>query len=122
MFKLKVTTNFSAAHRLEGYPGDCSNLHGHNWRVQVGVLCLEQDNIGLTIDFREIKKRLNEVVSEVDHKFLNDLEFFRDKNPTSEELARYLYQRLVKSFSNLACKISEVEIWESENSSIVYSE
>ncbi len=122
MFKLKVTTHFSAAHRLDGYEGDCSNLHGHNWRVQMGVLCLEQDNIGLTIDFREIKKRLNEVVSEVDHKFLNDLDCFKEKNPTSEELVRYLYHQLVKSFQDLPCTISEVEIWESENSSIVYSE
>lgn len=122
MFKLKVNTNFSAAHRLDGYEGDCANLHGHNWRVQIGVLCPEQDKIGLTIDFREVKKRLNEVVAEVDHKYLNDLDWFRDKNPTSEELARYLYQMIVKAFSDLACTVSEVEIWESENSSIVYSE
>jgi 6-pyruvoyltetrahydropterin/6-carboxytetrahydropterin synthase len=122
MFKIKVMSNFSAAHRLDGYQGDCSNLHGHNWKVQLGVLCLEQDDIGLTIDFREVKKRLNEVVSEVDHKFLNDLEFFQGKNPTSEELVRYLYRRLVDVFQDIPCQIAEVEIWESDNSSIVYSE
>ena len=122
MYKLKVTSNFSAAHRLDGYQGDCANLHGHNWRVQVGIICLEQDDIGLTIDFKEVKKRLNQVVSELDHKLLNDLPWFRDKNPTSEELARHLYFRLKESFNNLSCQIAEVEIWESENSSLVYSE
>ncbi|MBW6515019.1 MAG: 6-carboxytetrahydropterin synthase QueD [Candidatus Cloacimonetes bacterium] len=122
MYKLKVTTNFSAAHRLDGYQGDCANLHGHNWRVQVGIICLEQDDIGLTIDFKEVKKRLNQVVSELDHKLLNDLPWFRDKNPTSEELARHLYNRVKESFNDLSCQIAEVEIWESENSSLVYSE
>jgi len=122
MYKLKVTSNFSAAHRLDGYQGDCANLHGHNWRVQVGIICLEQDDIGLRIDFKEVKKRLNQVVSELDHKLLNDLPWFRDKNPTSEELARHLYFRLKESFNNLSCQIAEVEIWESENSSLVYSE
>ncbi len=122
MFKLKVTSSFSAAHKLDGYAGDCCNLHGHNWRVQVVIRCREQDNIGLTIDFREVKKRLQVVVSEVDHKYLNDLDCFRGKNPTSEELARHLFKRLVSEFDDLDCEIGEVEIWESENSSVVYSE
>lgn len=122
MFKLKVTSHFSAAHRLNGYQGDCANLHGHNWKVQVGITCLEQDNIGLTIDFKEVKKRLNGVMAELDHKCLNDLLCFRDKNPTSEELAKHLYKKLTEAFSDLSCKVSEVEVWESENSSLVYSE
>ena len=122
MYKLRVKTNFSAAHRLDGYEGDCSNLHGHNWLVQVGIICHEQDEIGLTIDFKEVKKRLNEVVAELDHKFLNELPSFADKNPTSEELARYLFNRLKEKFHDLDCRIAEVELWESENSSLIYAE
>jgi|SRR5690554_2144646 6-pyruvoyltetrahydropterin/6-carboxytetrahydropterin synthase len=122
MFRLKVTSSFSAAHKLEGYAGDCCNLHGHNWRVQVVIRCKEQDNIGLTIDFREVKTRLNRVISEVDHKYLNDLDCFQGKNPTSEELARHLFHRLVAVFEELSGEVDEVEIWESDSSSVVYSE
>jgi len=122
MFKLKVTNHFSAAHKLEGYDGDCCNLHGHNWKVQVGILCSEQDDIGLTIDFREVKRVLKEAIDTVDHKYLNDLDFFDGRNPTSEELARYFYLRLTSVFKNMGCKVSEVEVWESDNTSVVYFE
>ncbi|MFA5498456.1 MAG: 6-carboxytetrahydropterin synthase QueD [Candidatus Cloacimonadia bacterium] len=122
MFKLKVTNHFSAAHRLDGYEGDCCNLHGHNWKVQVGILCPEQDDIGLTIDFREVKRLLKEVIDTVDHKYLNELDFFEGRNPTSEELARYFYLQLTSLFKDMGCRVSEVEVWESDNTSVVYFE
>ncbi len=122
MFKLKVTTGFSAAHTLDGYPGDCSNLHGHSWKVTVSILCPEQDNIGLTVDFREVKRVLNETIDLYDHKYLNDMECFKDKNPTSEELARCLYHQLKPKFKEVGGELVELEVWESENTSVVYFE
>jgi len=122
MYKLRVTADFSAAHCLNGYPGDCSNLHGHNWKVTVSILCPEQDKIGLTVDFREVKKVLNKVVAEFDHKYLNDIPCFEGKNPTSEELARCFFNKLKQPYQKLGTVLSEVEIWESENSSVAYFE
>jgi len=120
MYKVKVTSSFSAAHSLEGYPGDCCNLHGHNWRLMVTILCPSQDEIGMAIDFRKVKQILNPIVTDLDHKHLNSLDCFNGKNPTSEELAKYIYNRLEPYCIELNCKLLETEIWESENASIVY--
>ena len=122
MYKLRVSAGFSAAHSLHGYPGDCSNLHGHNWKVTVSILCPEQDKIGMSIDFREVKRVLNNVISEFDHKYLNDLDCFDGKNPTSEELAKSFFSMLKRQYHDLGTDLAEVEIWESENSSVIYFE
>ncbi|MDZ4122354.1 MAG: 6-carboxytetrahydropterin synthase QueD, partial [Candidatus Cloacimonadaceae bacterium] len=111
MYKLNVTDSFSAAHMLCGYEGACSNLHGHNWSVRIGLLCSELDNIGMAMDFGVIKQMLKAILDEFDHKFLNDLPAFFGSNPTSENLASYIFSRMQKELQSSACAISEVEIW-----------
>ncbi len=121
MYKLNITSDFSSAHKLEGYDGLCRNLHGHNWKVRVAVSCDKTDEIGLAIDFGVIKKYLNEIITELDHQYLNDLEYFKEINPTSENIAKFIYTEFSKKIDNNNCRISEVEIWESEKSSVIYT-
>ena len=122
MYKLNVKSHFSSAHKLIGYDGPCKNLHGHNWEVRIGILCEDTDDIGLTIDFGIVKDDLNEIIEKLDHTLLNDLEYFQTCNPTSENIARFLYQELSLKINSENCRVSEVEIWESEKTSVVYFE
>ncbi|MBN1326538.1 MAG: 6-carboxytetrahydropterin synthase QueD [Candidatus Cloacimonetes bacterium] len=120
MYKLNVISQFSAAHRLLGYQGDCKNLHGHNWKVRVGIECGQLDELGLAIDFGIIKKHLNKIMNKFDHQYLNDLEFFKEINPSSENIARIIFMEMSNSLDKPGCKIAEVEIWESDKTSLIY--
>ncbi|MCF7793655.1 MAG: 6-carboxytetrahydropterin synthase QueD [Candidatus Cloacimonetes bacterium] len=122
MFKLNVTSQFASAHKLNGYDGACKNLHGHNWKVRVGIECEKTDKIGMTIDFGIVKTELNDLMEYLDHSFLNDLPSFKDQNPTSENIAKYIYDEMKKRISVEGCKVADVEVWESDKSSLVYYE
>jgi len=122
MYKLNVTSDFSSAHKLNGYEGLCKNLHGHNWKVRIGILCKKVDNIGMTIDFGEVKKNLSEIMTMLDHTYLNDLEYFKEKNPTSENIAKFIYHEMKKRINVQDCSIAEVEVWESDKTSMLYFE
>lgn len=121
MYKLNVTDSFSAAHRLCGYEGACSNLHGHNWKVRVGIKCELLDEIGMALDYGIIKQALSKVLDELDHAYLNDLPILDGQNPTSENLARLIYGKLSEEITKPGCQVCEVEIFESERSSVVFS-
>lgn len=120
MYKIKVSGRFSAAHSLIGYNGPCKQLHGHNFKVVARFLCADTDEIGLTVDFTVIKKALHNVLGELDHQHLNDLAPFAEQNPTSENLARYIYHRLREALPQLPP--TGVEVWEGEDSSVTYFE
>jgi 6-pyruvoyltetrahydropterin/6-carboxytetrahydropterin synthase len=122
MYELMVETQFSAAHQLRGYRGKCENLHGHNWRVQVVVNSEKLNDIGLAIDFHELKKLTDEFVSALDHAVLNEIFPFTEINPSSENIARWLYDSLTKKFSDNAIQVSSVTVWESETASATYYE
>ena len=96
MFEVYVKTHFSAAHSLIGYPGDCARVHGHNWMVEAYVKCKELDEIGIGIDFRDTKKAVKKVIDNLDHFNLNELPSFKDTNPTSENIAKFLYVEIGK--------------------------
>jgi 6-pyruvoyltetrahydropterin/6-carboxytetrahydropterin synthase len=121
MYKLSVYDYFSAAHRLRGYEGPCSNVHGHNWKVRVTFQMGKLDPLGMAIDFKELKVKLSEILKELDHTFLNELVIFKDTNPTSENIAKYIYDSLSESFKDSAISLLEVELQESEKVSVVYS-
>ena len=92
MYEISIQTVFSAAHRLRNYQGDCEALHGHNWKVQVTVQTHKLNEIGLAIDFKMLKKITNEALSRLDHACLNDIAPFDDMNPSSENIARVLFE------------------------------
>lgn len=118
MYEIEVFLNFSAAHRLRKYKGKCENVHGHNWKVDVAVSSEELNEIGIVADFREIKKIVRDVIRELDHTDLNALKYFKKINPTSENLARHIYEQLKKR----KLKPSFVSVWEADDSKATYRE
>ena len=119
MYTVKVESHFSSAHNLRGYKGKCEELHGHNWHVEVTAYSEELDDTGMVVDFTDLKKVLKEIISGLDHKHLNELEAFKVVNPTSENIAKYIYDAM--SAKMQAAEIKEVTIWETDTSSATYS-
>lgn len=122
MFELMVETTFSAAHQLKGYMGKCERLHGHNWKVQVYAIAEKLNEIDIAIDFHELKRLANEVVSTLDHTVLNEIFPFTEKNPSSENIAKWVYDSLRKKVGDEAVQLSAVTVWESDNASATYYE
>jgi len=119
MFQISVEETFSSGHALRGYRGKCENVHGHNYRVQVTLQGPQLDNIGLLVDFTELKRALRGIISGLDHQFLNDLEAFKTVNPSAENLAKYFYDEMQRQLTSLPAwaGISEVTVWETDTSS-----
>jgi len=117
MYELMVEDTFDAAHQLRGYEGKCENLHGHTFKVQVFLKGNKLDKVGMLDDFRTIKEHLSEALKDFDHQNLNDLPPFKEENPTSENIARVIFERLKPKL-----KLSRVVVWESPTSKASYSE
>jgi 6-pyruvoyltetrahydropterin/6-carboxytetrahydropterin synthase len=122
MFELMIESQFSAAHQLRGYMGKCEKLHGHNWRVQVTVSSEKLNDTGMAIDFHELKKIANEALSSLDHSMLNDVFPFTEINPSSENIAKWLYDSIKKRIAGTDTTLSSVTVWESDTSSATYYE
>ncbi|MGI6657407.1 MAG: 6-carboxytetrahydropterin synthase QueD [Desulfobulbus sp.] len=115
-----IQTHFSGGHHLRAYPGNCENPHGHNWQVRVTVRARELDALGMGIDFRLLKQEVNKVVDELDHRDLNELPAFRDRNPSSEHIAMYLFEALRGPLHGERYDLYSVEVQETESSGVVY--
>ena len=122
MYKLKVVTSFAAAHNLNNYQGECENLHGHNWRVEVTVTASELDKAGLGIDFKVMKAQTKELLSKLDHKYLNELDCFNGESPSSENISRYFYYELGKELNDGNVKVAMITVWESDVACASYYE
>ncbi|MBI1987199.1 MAG: 6-carboxytetrahydropterin synthase QueD [Nitrospinae bacterium] len=122
MYELRVRSGFAAAHQLRGYQGSCENLHGHNWKVEVVVLVEELDKIGIGLDFRQIAQVTRDLLSTLDHRNLNELEPFAESNPTSENLARWLYRELGRQLNGPKVRVSQVTVMETEDYAASYYE
>lgn len=118
MYSIKIEASFSAAHNLRGYKGKCEELHGHNWKVELAVSADSLDKTGMVCDFGFLKAELNRVFEKLDHKYLNDVEYFKKVNPTSENIAKYIYDSVKPVIRNIA----SVTVWENNTSSAVYYE
>jgi 6-pyruvoyltetrahydropterin/6-carboxytetrahydropterin synthase len=112
-YEISTEDTFSAAHYLAGYPGDCSHLHGHNWRVRVAIRAEKSGSTGLTYDFRKLRAVVAEVIRPLDHSLLNELPFFEKQNPTAEVIAEWCYHRISERIDDPAISVSRVEVWES---------
>ncbi len=123
MYKLMIETSFSSAHQLRGYKGKCENLHGHNWKVQVYVASNNLNEIDLVIDFHEIKSMTNEIISRLDHTLINNVFPFTEKNPSSENIAEWIFESLKEKMATYSgIKVSAVTVWESATASATYYE
>jgi 6-pyruvoyltetrahydropterin/6-carboxytetrahydropterin synthase len=119
MYTVSVESRFSSAHNLRGYKGKCEELHGHNWRVRVSVRSASLDELGMVCDFSILKKLLNGAIEALDHKYLNDEGPFKTENPTSENIARYIFEEMCRS--GLGIDVEKVTVWETDTSSASYS-
>jgi 6-pyruvoyltetrahydropterin/6-carboxytetrahydropterin synthase len=120
MFELKVLNHFSAAHQLKLVAAKCENLHGHNWKIEVCVKGEKLNDAGVIIDFGQIKKYVSEIMTSLDHKFLNELEWFKGANPSSEIIAMKIAHELQEKIDDPLIKVSSVTAWESDDACATY--
>jgi 6-pyruvoyltetrahydropterin/6-carboxytetrahydropterin synthase len=121
-FMLTSQLEFAAAHRLRGYEGNCARLHGHNWKVEVSVSGEHLNDVGMLMDFKEIKRRAKVILDELDHFYLNDITPFNDElNPTAENIAWFLFDRLSKDINDNRISVASVKVWENDRNCATFS-
>ena len=119
MYKIKINTSISAAHRLVDYPGVCARVHGHNWRITVTVSAQDVDDNGMIIDLVQLKNIVDKCLEPYDHHVLNDITPFDTLNPTSENVARVFFEKIAEK---LDVSVESVEVSETENYSVIYEQ
>ena len=119
MYELVVDSGFSAAHKLRGYEGACEHLHGHNWRVQIVLRSAGLDRLGMVMDFKKVKSRVDRILGELDHVYLNELGPFKEKNPTTENIAKEVFDRLSERLRR-GVRLARVTVWESDRCGASY--
>jgi 6-pyruvoyltetrahydropterin/6-carboxytetrahydropterin synthase len=122
MFQVSVEETFSAGHALRGYRGKCENPHGHNYRVRVTLEGPQLDSIGLLCDFTQLKHVMREIISGLDHQFMNDLDAFRTVNPSAENMAKYFYDQITQNLKDLpaGARVTDTIVWETDTTSAQY--
>jgi len=117
---MRITKRFSfdAAHSLPNYEGDCKNLHGHRWLCKITVLGDYDEKSHMICDFKKLKKLIEEnVVSKLDHTNLNDI----FEVPTAEDIAVWIFEQLFDDLDKVDLLLYEIELWESPDSSVIFS-
>jgi 6-pyruvoyltetrahydropterin/6-carboxytetrahydropterin synthase len=122
MFELKVVNHFAAAHQLAMVAKKCENLHGHNWKIEVFVKGDKLGEDGLLIDFKLVKRATEQVTERLDHTFLNDLDYFKEINPSSENIAKYIFNEISQNLNNPDISVSRITVWESDSACATYWE
>jgi len=121
MFEVSVEHTFAAGHALRNYRGKCENVHGHNYRVQVTLRGEKLDSTGMLADFTELKRLLRAISEPLDHVFINDIEPFRELNPTAENMASYFCHKLQEQLRlEVPVEVAEVKVWETDIQSATY--
>jgi 6-pyruvoyltetrahydropterin/6-carboxytetrahydropterin synthase len=122
MFEVTVEETFSSGHALRGYRGKCENPHGHNYRVRVRLVGRELNAIGLLYDFKDLKAAIRRETERLDHQYLNDVEPFRELNPSAENLARVLFERISGHLgAEGAVAVKSVTVYETDTTAAKYS-
>jgi len=120
MFDIFIDTHFAGAHHLREYPGDCEKPHGHNWKVKVTVRATELDRYGMGIDFKVLKKTVKITIDKLDHNDLNTLPYFQDKNPSSEHIARFIFEDVSSQLSSNKYSLYTVTVLETDTQGLTY--
>jgi len=118
MYEIRVKASFSAAHNLRQYRGKCERLHGHNWNIEANFAYKSLGKDGMAVDFKEAKGILHDILDELDHSYLNESRSFKKVNPTSENIARFIFGRVKEKNKN----IRSVAVWENDSACAVYTE
>ncbi|OLE51253.1 MAG: 6-carboxytetrahydropterin synthase QueD [Acidobacteria bacterium 13_1_20CM_3_53_8] len=120
-FEVMIERNFSSAHQLRGYKGKCENLHGHNYKIEIYARGSELNNIGLLVDFVELKEAADEIVQYLDHRNINELPpFDKELNPSAENLARFILERVARRVTDDRVQIYKVRCFETPTSIATY--
>jgi len=120
-FEVMIERNFSSAHQLRGYKGKCENLHGHNYRIEIYARGSELDNIGLLVDFVDLKAAADEIVMYLDHRNINELPPFDELQPSAENLAKYILEHVARRIDDERVKIYKVRCFETPTSVATYA-
>ena len=121
MFEVAVEHTFAAGHALRNYRGKCENVHGHNYRVQVVVRGEKLDQAGMLADFVELKRLLRAISEPLDHVFLNDIDPFDKVNPSAENMALYICEKMQEGIrQDNPVEVVEVKVWETDIQSATY--
>jgi 6-pyruvoyltetrahydropterin/6-carboxytetrahydropterin synthase len=121
MYEVSVEQTFAAGHALRNYKGKCENVHGHNFKVRVVIEGEKLDDAGLLVDFLDVKAAMQEIVTRLDHVFLNDIAPFDVKNPSAENIAEYFYTEMARTLkSTVSVRVQEVKVWETDIQSATY--
>jgi 6-pyruvoyltetrahydropterin/6-carboxytetrahydropterin synthase len=120
MYRVSIETHFDSAHLLNGYPGACGRLHGHRWRIQVEVETEQLDEIGISVDFKQLSAWTDSILERFDHRYLNDVPPFDTINPTAENLSRHVFDELA-GLLPAGVRMAKVTVWESDKYAVTYS-
>jgi 6-pyruvoyltetrahydropterin/6-carboxytetrahydropterin synthase len=120
VYEVTIKQSFSAAHMLKESGGTCEKLHGHNFIVEVSICSSALTEAGILIDFRILKQWADEILTEFDHKYLNDISYFKYTSPSSENVARFIYDRIAEKVKKSNLDVSRVTVWESEDARVSY--
>jgi 6-pyruvoyltetrahydropterin/6-carboxytetrahydropterin synthase len=123
MREICITRTFAAAHSLEGYPGDCARLHGHNWKVEAVVVSDTLDSLGMIMDFRDLKASLDKILSQLDHRMINETDLLKGGNPTAERISEAIFEALspLVQSDQQNRRLFLVKVWENESSWAAFS-
>lgn len=120
MYELTVRSHFDAAHFLKNYQGKCAHIHGHTWQVEVKIRGNNLDETGMLVDFFLVKKNLRAIAGQLDHSLLNDLAFFKDINPTAENISKIIFYKMEESLKEYPVSVNSVTVWESPGAAATF--
>jgi 6-pyruvoyltetrahydropterin/6-carboxytetrahydropterin synthase len=121
MFEVTIEESFSSGHALRNYRGKCENVHGHNYRCQVSIQGEKLDEIGLLVDFVELKRVVHSVLDRMDHQWLNDFPPFDILNPSAENMAKFIYDEVSSGLEGKnGIRVAAIRLWETDTASATY--
>jgi 6-pyruvoyltetrahydropterin/6-carboxytetrahydropterin synthase len=120
MFDIFIDTHFAGGHHLRDYPGNCETPHGHNWKVRVTVRATKLDHLGMGVDFTVVKRAVKETLKKIDHKNLNELPMFQKENPSSENIAIFIYNDLKDELNHERYRLYSVTVKETDFQGLTY--
>ncbi len=120
-YTLKVVSDFASAHTLRDYPGACSRMHGHNWKVEAEVEANQLNNVGMAIDFKAIRQQVRVLTDLLDHRYLNEIKPFDTINPTAENIAAFIFSGLSETLNNEHIRVKAITLWETERACVRFT-
>ena len=114
---------FAAAHAIRGHTRGCQNLHGHNYRVRVYLQAARLDELGMVLDFADLKAMMQEILGPFDHRVINEIPPFDERNTTAELLSQYVFAEVARRLAaQERVTVTRVEVWENDTACAVYED